>query len=188
MTELDALWAEACDGRQDVFADWMGRVERPIRRSLAPFSHVVDAEGVVQETLLRMWMFATDRGRTLEGQHASLRFALGMARNIARNEARKRGREIVLPPEALLDEAAKPEAPPDPLLRQAIHRCLERIAKRPLAALMARLEQGHLLPDARLAERTGMSANTFLQNIVRARKQLAGCLERAGISIQEAVS
>ena len=187
MSEVDELWPGACRGEREVFAEWMGRVERPIRRSLAPFARVVDAEGVVQETLLRMWLFATDRGASLEGENASLRFAIGMARNIARNEARKRGREVVVPPEDLLDEAAPPDSTPDPLLRRAIRACLDRLARRPLAALMARLDQGHLLPDAQLATRLGMSANTFLQNIVRARKQLAQCLERTGISIEEAL-
>ena len=60
------------------------------------FARAVDVEGVVQETLMRMWLHARDRGRELEGENASLRFAVGVARNVARSEARRLRREVHL--------------------------------------------------------------------------------------------
>jgi DNA-directed RNA polymerase specialized sigma24 family protein len=185
MTELDALWLRVCDGDRAAFGDWMGRVERPIRRFLYPFARAVDVESVVQETLLRMWLYAPDRGRELSGDDASLRFAAGIARNLARNMARKYGRELHLPPEELPEVSVAPEPPPDLSLRRAIGECFARLAKQPLLAMRARLADGHHQDDSALARHLGMTLNTFLQNIVRARQQLAKCLSARGVDLQE---
>jgi len=185
VSEVDELWLTVCLGDVQGFASWMGRVERPIRRALEPFARAVDAEGVVQETLSRMWLFAREKGAGLVGENASLRFAIGMARNIARNEARKHGRERLLPPEDLPDPPAAPDPPADPFLRLLIRRCFERLASRPRAALEARIGPGHGLSDRDLAARLRMSLNTFLQNVVRARRQLAACLEKSGVRLEE---
>jgi len=42
--------------------------------------------------------------------------------------------------------------------------------------------------DRGLARRVGMSANTFWQNIARARKQLADCLRGKGVPLEEILS
>lgn len=188
MTPIDSLFARARGGDPEAFADWMGSVELPIRRSLARFARAVDVESIVQETLLRMWVLARDGERVLTGENASLRFALGMARNLARAEARRFGREKHLPPESLPDAPVEPDPPSDPALGRAIRECIGKLARRPLEALRARLELGGLLPDRELALQAGMSLNTFLQNIVRARKQVARCLEGKGISLGEVLS
>lgn len=186
MTEIDQTFAAARRGDLEAFSAWMGRVERPIRLSLRPYARAVDVEGVVQETLMRMWVFASDAesGRDLTGENASLRFAIGMARNLARNEARRNRRERYLPPEELPEVAVNPDPPPDPGLRKAIEECLKRVARRPLEALQARLRtnSGH---DNEVARALGMTVNTFLQNIVRARQQLVRCLEKRGVAMQE---
>lgn len=187
MTEIDQLWARVVIGDRRACGDWMGRVERPIRRSLAPFARAVDAEGIVQEALMRMWLFASERGATLTGENASLRFAIVLARGLARNEARKRGRELLLPPADLPEPALQPEPPADPLLAHAIRECFGKLASKPLAALRARLEARGGQPDTALARALGMTANTFLQNIVRARRAIEKCLEGRGISIEEAL-
>ena len=185
MTLVDADFAEVCTGDSVAFARWMGRVERPIRLSLRPFARAVDVEAVVQETLARMWMFATDRGSALTGEDASLRYAIGMARNLARNEARRMRREVHLPPERLPEPVVGPDPPPDPGLARAIAECMKKVARRPLEALQLRLRLGHARSDRELAEMVGMSMNAFLQNIVRARKHLAGCLEGKGVPLRE---
>jgi DNA-directed RNA polymerase specialized sigma24 family protein len=185
VSRIDELWVAACSGNQRALGDWMGRVERPIRRSLFPFAHAVDAEGVVQETLTRMWLYSRDRGHELTGDDASLRFAIGMARNLARNLARKHGREVLLPPDDMPEPGVEPESPPDPFIQRAIRECFRKLAGKPLAALQARLQFGAGQPDRAIAERVGMTVNTLLQNVVRARKQLAGCLEGKGINVEE---
>jgi DNA-directed RNA polymerase specialized sigma24 family protein len=183
-TDSDAAFLRACAGDRDAFADWMGAVEAPIRRSLSRFARAVDVESVMQETLLRMWLYAQDRGRELEGPAASLRFAIGMARNVARSEARRMGRISFLPAEELPDVEVEPEPPPDPGLRKAIMDCLGRLRGKPLAALKARLGPA-VAADRELAQRVGMTLNTFLQNIVRARKSVAECLRQRGIVLEE---
>jgi DNA-directed RNA polymerase specialized sigma24 family protein len=187
VTDIDELWTRVRGGDRDAFGDWMGRVERPIRRSLSPFAQAVDAEGIVQEALLRMWLFAQERGTELTGENASLRFAIGMARNLARNEARKRGREQLLPPGDLPDAGVEPGPVSSPSVARAIRECFEKIARKPLEALRARIRHGAGQPDRDIAALVGMSTNTFLQNIVRARKQLAECLEGKGLHPEELV-
>jgi DNA-directed RNA polymerase specialized sigma24 family protein len=184
LTEIDGLFTAAREGDVDSFEAWMGSVELPIRLSLRRFARAVDVESVVQETLMRMWVLAQDTERVLEGENASLRFALGMARNIARAEARRTGRETLLPPEDLPEIEVPPEPPSDHRLREAILGCIEKLAKKPLLALRARLRHGGVQSDSQIASWLDMTTNTFLQNIVRARRQVAACLERQGIEME----
>ena len=134
---------------------------------------------------MRMWVLAQcRRRRPLEGENASLRFAIGMARNLARSEARRMGREVLLPPDDMPDVEAPPDPPSDPGLRQAILNCIGKLTKKPLAALRTRLAMGGIHPDRDIAGMLGMTINTFLQNITRARKQVAVCLERQGVELE----
>ncbi|TVP50437.1 MAG: hypothetical protein EA350_00630 [Gemmatimonadales bacterium] len=213
MTTVNELFARVCLGDEAAFERWMVVVEPQLRRSLAPWARAVDVEGVVQETLLRMWIYAGDRGDALEGTDASLRFALGMARNVARNEARRLGREVALAEGG--EEGAggarglggagtaggaaggadgssgaggmQVEPPPvhDPALRRIILGCIELLPARPRAALQARIDRGHEEDDRDLAASVGMKRNTFLQNIVRARRALEACLESNGAPLDE---
>ena len=185
MTEIDELWIEVCGGNRRGFGDWVGRVERPIRRSLFPFAQAVDAEGVVQEALLRMWIYSQERGPELTGENASLRFAIGMARNIARNEARKYGREKLLPPEDLPEWIVEAEPGTDPFIVRAIRECFWKLARKPFATMQARLQFGAGQSDRAIAAMLGMTLNTLLQNVVRARKQLRECLLGRGIDAEE---
>jgi DNA-directed RNA polymerase specialized sigma24 family protein len=188
LTEVDRLFAAARTGDVESFEQWMGSVELPIRLSLSRFARVVDAESVVQETLLRMWILANGTERTLEGENASLRFALGVARNLARAEARKAGHEVTLPPEELPEVPVQPDPPPSPALRKKILDCIEKLARQPREALTARIRQGGMIPDPEIAASLNMTRNTFFQNITRARKQIERCLEQAGVSLREVLA
>jgi RNA polymerase sigma-70 factor (ECF subfamily) len=188
VTEIDLAFARARGGDERGFAKWVGRVERPIRASLEPYARAVDVEGVVQETLLRMWVLARDGDRELTGENASLRFAIGMARNIARNEARRLKREVHLPEGEPPEFPVPPDPPPDPGLRRAIVECLQELAGQPRRALHAVLEHGHRLANHALAAMLGMTPNTFLQNVTRARRQVAACLEGKGLDLKEILS
>ena len=135
-------------GDQDSFARWMAGAERPIRESLRRFAASVDTEAAVQETLLRVWLVA--RRCRPDGQPNSLlRFAIGIARNLALSEIRRRRRE-----ESIAD-APEPPAP----------------ASKTSSAPLAR------------ADGLGMRLNTLLQNITRARRLVAQCLQQAGIEV-----
>jgi DNA-directed RNA polymerase specialized sigma24 family protein len=179
----------AGSGNTEAFSEWMGMVEIPLRKSFARFARFVDPEVIVQETFLRMWLVARDPARRLEGENASLRFALKVARNVVHEELRR------MRPYQSLDDEEWNELPemsfepvlPDPALGKAIRKCLDRLPEQPRTALNARLFQSHH-PDRQLAEQLRMRLNTFLQNIVRARKLLAECLERRGVRLGEMLS
>lgn len=183
---LETAFRRAGLGDPDAFAEWMGMVENPLRCSLARFARAVDVEVVVQETLLRMWLIACDRTRRLEGENASLKFALRVARNVAHEELRHARPYHFLDDKELnqLPEVSfKPEFP-DHALRKAIADCLDRLPAQPKRALNARVRDGHL-PDRDLALEAKMKLNTFLQNIVRARRLVADCLEKRGVRLGE---
>lgn len=184
MTALDDAYRRAGAGDAEAFTEWTGGVEMRLRAALRSFARRVDVEGIVQEGLLRMWVLAPTID--LEGENASLRYALRIVRNLALREAE---RESVLDP---LDEeeiertekgTAAPDPSSDPALREAILDCLDRLPGKPRRALAARLGCQGAEPDRALAEKLRMSLNTFLQNIVRARRHLAACLESRGVSL-----
>src|SRR5262245_1014992 len=186
VTELDALFATARSGDAMAFASWAGQVERPVRSSLSRFARAVDLEVVVQETLLRMWLLATRSGKELTGDHASLRMALAVARNVAREEVRRSRHGSLVPIEECESDPEMVVPPPaghDPGLAQAIRDCIGGIRGRPKAALELRIHEGHERPDRELAEQLGLKLNTFLQHIVRARRSLADCLRRKGVDL-----
>lgn len=186
MTEIDAAFERAREGTPEAFANWMTLVERPVRGSLRRFSRAVDAEVVVQETFLRMWNAANDPAREWEGRDASLRFALRVARNVALEEVRRTGHgHLVSLDDLRHDPAVDAPPPPDRGQQKAIRECLARLAGKPHDALFSRLLRGHSSPDRELAEGLRMTVNTFLQNVVRARRAVAECLESKGVSLRE---
>jgi DNA-directed RNA polymerase specialized sigma24 family protein len=185
---IDEAFSRAREGDAAAFATWMGHVERPIRERLRCYARAVDVEVVMQETFLRMWILATRRPeRQIEGENASLRFALGVARNVALEEVRRARLGQLIPLEDLDDSpelTVDPDPPPDPGLARAIEECMERVPRRSREALLARLNMGHQVPDRMLAKLLRMTLNTFFQNIVRARRSLLGCLEGKGVHLE----
>ena len=184
--QVETAFRLARAGDRNAFAQWMGMVEIPLRRSLSRFARAVDLETVLQETFLRMWIVAGDPQRVLEGSCASLRFAHGVARNVAFEEMRRYRQDQRVDLEALngLPEGRLEPDPPDPALARAIRKCMQIL---PLQALAARFRDGGR-PDRELAARLQMKVNTFLQNIVRARRLLRGCLEKRGVRLEEILS
>lgn len=181
--DLDALLPDIQAGDTDSFGRFMAASELPVRQSLRPFALRVDVEAVVQETFLRLWQvaprFAPD-GRP----NGFLRLGIRVARNLALDALKKRREQIGVD---LEDEAGFAPTEADPLLRSVIQQCFEKLPAQPGNALRARLESAGAEPDHVLAERCAMKANTFLQNVTRARKLLASCLEAAGVVLSETV-
>jgi DNA-directed RNA polymerase specialized sigma24 family protein len=182
---LEHAFAGTQAGDAEAFAAWVHLVELPLRANLLPFARTIDVEAVFQEGLLRMWKLAPVL--RLSGPNASLRYAFRLMRNLALSEARRATR---LTPFELKDIEDLPEAhidptPPDPVLRRLIVSCLKRLPGRPREVLLRRLADGGHSPDRALAETLRMEVNTFLQNIVRARKLVAACLEREGVRLEE---
>jgi len=167
---------------EQAFAGWFGRSEESIRLSLRSFARSVDVEAVVQETAMRAWlvvsMFKHD-GKP----NALLRWAVIVARNVARDYARRGGREFPL--EGLDDVPEIPtEAPSDPMLAERLRICRRKLTGKPAAALRARLRRGATVSDRQLAESVSMTFDSFRQNMTRARKALEKCLEGFGIQVR----
>lgn len=176
-------------GDRNAFAAWMSKVEIPLRRSFSRWARAVDVEVVIQETFLRMWLLACDPQRPLEGSHASLKYAFGVARNVALEEIRRYRQDRFVDLSALesLPEGRCEADPPDPALARAIAECMDRLPAKPRSAMWARV-RGACLPDRELAKGLKMKVNTFLQNIVRARRLLRRCLEQRGVRLGEILS
>ena len=188
MEDLDQYLPGIVSGDARQFAGWMARCEGRLRDSLSPFAASVDAEAVLQEALLRVWQVAprfVPDGRP----NGLLRLGVRIARNLAVDELRRRQREVrdldVQDGDATgpVEEMAEVPVVPDPLLRRLIADCREQLPGKPAQALAARLEGAGATPDETLAERLGMRLNTFLQNVGRARRLLAECLERRGVPL-----
>lgn len=185
-TDLDVHLPGVRGGDAQAFGAWMSAAEPSLRRGLSSFARQVDVEAVLQEALLRTWQVAP-RLEPDGRPNALLRLAQRIGWNLAVSEARRAGRSTAVDPELLaagIDEAQRWEpALPDPLLRETIGRCREKLPPQPAAALSARLESAGGEPDATLAARLSMHKNTFLQNVSRARKLLLECLQRAGVDL-----
>lgn len=183
MSEADLAFERARRGDVGAFANWMALVERPVRGSLRRFARAIDVESALQETFLRMWIAGQDRGRAFTGENASLRFALRIARNVALEEVRRARLDHLVSLDELdpsSEPSIDPTPPSDPGLLRAIKDCVSRLRGKPRDALLARLARGHELHDRDVAASLGMAVNTFLQNVVRARKAVALCLEGKG--------
>lgn len=185
MNDLDRYLVRIAMGDEDAFAAWLAGAEWPLRRSLRRFAAAVDTESVVQEALLRIWQVALHCKR--DGRPNSLlRLAVRIARNLAVDEVRRRGGAVPAgsPDDARDDsDPIDPAVPPDPLLRKRIQDCLERLTGPPRHALLLRIRNAGHSSDRALADQARMRLNTFLQNVSRARRQVARCLERNGVSV-----
>lgn len=185
--ELEVAELSAIVGRdQDAFSRWLARCEIALKRSLSPFAQVVDVESVTQEAALRVWQHA---GSITPDRRPGflLRWAITVARNQARNQAKRAGREVPL----VVDVAAAPASSSggagrvDPLLRERVARCLSRLSRVPRKAIQARVSDGGEQPDRALAAAIGMGFDAFRQNLARGRAALTKCLRKAGIDIAE---
>ncbi len=179
----DVHRAAIASGDVTAFGQWMAACESTVRDSLRSFARVIDTEAVLQETLLRVWQVAP-RFEPDGRPNALLRFTIRIARNLAISEVR---RTKAAPVEAdtietlVVDES--PMREPDPLLRNAIADCRDKLPPKPREAFDARLANAGGDDDDTLASSLGMKLNTFLQNFTRARKMLADCLGTKGIAL-----
>lgn len=191
MTPIDEAYERTRRGDPEGFAAWVRLVEPALRRGLRRFARVADTESVLQEGLMRMWVLAPSL--QLTGDDASLRYAHTLVANLARHEARRFGHTVSLDdgsdaPAGVQEPAVDPAPVSDLGLRAAILDCLAKLPRQPGLAIAARLASMGAESDPTLAERVGMTLNTFLQNIVRARRHLAECLRGRGVSLREGQS
>ncbi|MEM9489809.1 MAG: sigma-70 family RNA polymerase sigma factor [Myxococcota bacterium] len=186
MSDLDRHLPAILAGDTRAFGQWMAGCEVTLRDSLRGFARAVDTEAVVQETFLRVWQVAprfTPDGKA----NGLVRMAMRIARNLAISETRRlRTASAYRDRLAGQGEVAAPalRSAPDPLLREAIDICREQLPDKPAQALSARLSSAGAQPDLTLARALGMTKNTFLQNITRARRFLAKCLAERGVDVE----
>lgn len=186
-TEVDRTYRGVQAEDADAFAAWLALVEMPLRRSLRPFARSVDAEVIMQEGLLRMWVLAPKLD--LHGRNASLRFALRLFRNMAISETRRLRNRLPVDPREVEDHEemrVEPEPPPDPHLRQIIWGCIEKLPRRAREVLLLRITTpGSDLSDRERAAGLGIKVNTFVQQVVRARRLVSDCLKDNGVPVEE---
>ena len=190
MADLDQQLTLIVAGDAAAFGRWVAGAEPLVRESLRAVAAAVDSEAVLQEALLRVWQtaprFAPD-GKP----NGLLRLAVRIARNLAVSELRK-ARSDPAEVEDLERALSRLESyqvreGPDPLLRHLVEECRKRLPGKPGLALAQRLESGGET-DSTLAGRAGMKLNTFLQNVTRARRQMAECLKKKGVDLEAELS
>lgn len=181
--DLDVHLPDIAQGDAQAFARWMSGAEPALRASLRRFAKQVDAEAVLQETLLRAWQVAP-RMRPDGRPNALLRMSHRIGTNLAISEIRRRGGRAAPPP----DDVAVSPSLPDPMLREVIARCREKLPPKPAQALDARLGAQGGVHDSELAAGLGLKKNTFLQSFGRARKLLKACLEKNGVRLSEVLA
>jgi DNA-directed RNA polymerase specialized sigma24 family protein len=179
--DLDVHLEAIAAGDADAFGRWVTAAEVPLRRSLASFARTVDTESVLQEGLLRAWQIAP-RVRPDGAGNSLLRMAIRITRNYAVSEVRRQRRaearsELAEPPVA-------PPVPPDPLLRETISACCDKLPAAPKKALAIRLAARGGASDRQLAARARQSIDAFLKAVSRARAMLAECLRRNGVDLE----
>jgi RNA polymerase sigma-70 factor (ECF subfamily) len=187
MLDLDQHLPAISAGDPDAFARWVAGAEASLRGTLRPLAAHVDAEAILQEALLRVWQVAP-RCQPDGKPNALLRLGARIARNLAIDDLRHNRTSAVAPELLAAITADVPElgaVGPDPLLRRLIDECRQALPDKPAQALTARIESRGGEADATLAARLAMRLNTFLQNVARARKLLAACLERHGFDWRE---
>jgi len=165
----------------EVFGRWLARHEEALRRALAPFARVADVEAILQETALRVWQLAP-RIEPDGKPDVLFRWAVTVARNLARDAARRAGRETPIDVEP--EPAVPPEPPADALLRKHIRLCREKLPAKPAAVIGARVADGGSRSDRELAAVLGMTFDAFRQNLARARRLLEQCLAGFGIDLR----
>jgi RNA polymerase sigma-70 factor (ECF subfamily) len=179
LQDLDLLQPAIAQGDAEAFGEFLASAEWELRESLRSFAKKLDVEAIVQESALRLWQVAPSfqpDGRP----NGLLRLLVRIARNLAIDELRRRTREETRaePPTVEVRDAL-----PDPALRKAIRDCLVELPAKPRLAIEARIESDGAEPDAALAFACEMRPNTFLQNVTRARKLLADCLQKKGVPL-----
>jgi DNA-directed RNA polymerase specialized sigma24 family protein len=182
--DLDIHLSQIVAGDTLAFGRWLAGAEPTVRLTLRSFATVIDVEAVLQEALLRVWQVAPRFERDGR-ENGLLRLAIRIARNLAVSEVRRTKARPADPYNEDTTEDATDVAPPDPLLRQHIADCRDKLPAKPRQALEARLASGGGDDDDALAAALNMRLNTFLQNFTRARRALAECLKRNGIVFDE---
>jgi DNA-directed RNA polymerase specialized sigma24 family protein len=184
--ESEVAELQAIVGRDaDAFSRWFARCELALKRSLVSYAPYVDVESVTQDTALRVWQHASSITPDRRAGFL-LRWAVTVARNHARNHAKRAGREVPL----VVDVTPAPRAAEgtgrlDPLLRERVARCLSRLSRNPRKAIEVRASGGGAQPDRALAAAIGMGFDAFRQNLARGRAALTKCLRKSGIDIAE---
>jgi DNA-directed RNA polymerase specialized sigma24 family protein len=172
---------------QEAFGRWLARHDIPMRLALRRLAHLVDVEAIVQETAIVVWQ----RAPTLvpDGRRGFLwRWAVTVALNRARNEARRNARRGSVGAMPDLDQVTDPHTAgpqPDPLFIARISHCRAQLPEKLARALAARIEDSGQRSDRQLAAALGVTFDAFRQSLARGRKALRQCLSTFGIDLTE---
>lgn len=166
----------------DAFSRWFARCEIPLKVSLRSFKPFVDAEAVVQDTVIKVW---EDPSRIRPDGRPGflLRWARTVALNAARNAARRQGRHAAMPEGDHVAGDVQPMS--DVFLRTRVQQCFERLPAPQRQAFRARVADGGSRTDRELAASIEMSFDAFRQTLTRGRRALVACLRSFNIDVME---
>lgn len=170
-------------GDREAFCRCFARCEIALKRALRGFAQVVDVEAIVQDTGIRL----SEHASRIEPRRPAgfvLRWALAVALNAARTQARRAGRLVPLDvhPDALRSVVSLTS---DPFLRARIRQCREGLPANPRRVLARRLADAGQHSDRELAGEMGMTFDAFRQNLARARRALEHCLRESGVDVRK---
>lgn len=135
-----------------------------------------DAEEVFQETCLTV----CDKWAEFDSTRDFVRWACGIAHNVARNYRRSKQRPLVTLSEGLLAEIVAERLESEPLLEtrnSALSRCIEKL---PISQRKV-LERSYLGGEAirSVAQRMGITPAALYLRLQRIRRTLFDCVDRA---------
>ncbi len=143
------------------------------------YGHMPDshrAEDVLQETALVLWR----KFETFRPESSFSAWAIGIARNLIRNERRKaaRSKEVLTDDMETQFEAAVLETVPETDERRAfLDPCLKRLPRRAFDAV--RMNYFMKITVERIAKTQGSTANAVRNLLYRTRLILSECMEEA---------
>lgn len=174
MLESPALALEALRRRDpEVVAELVRAHHRALRGYVAALSADLEAvDDLSQEVFLRA-LQRLDRVRDLEEFGLFLR---GIARNVIREHARRRGRSFQRFHE-VLDRACPEEPAKDPALGSALRRCMEKLPDRSRRLLELRYVDEK--PSEEIGREVELPAGTVRVLLLRIREALQKCLRGA---------
>jgi len=148
-----------------------------LARRLSP--SVADAEDAVQEIFVDVWRNAERFREEVAGEST---FVAMLARRRLIDRLRKSRRELELQPidEMALQYAAPPQTPPAELAEEGSRAtaCLEKLRSDERKVLELSIYHG--LPQARIAEQTGLPLGTVKTHARRGLSQLRDCMQARG--------
>lgn len=181
---MEELATDPLDRRREAFSTYvLPEIDVLLRVALSMTDRRVDAEDLVQDTLLRAWRSID----TFDGRHPRA-WLLTVLRNAEVNRHRRRRPELLGNPDAAVDRVTTDDGSSASAEEIVVDRTFEAVVDDALAALPGKFRQVVLLVDvhgltyAETASLLAIPEGTVMSRLHRGRKDIRGRLARAGLA------